>query len=132
MHMSVSKRAGSTSRLPAMVLAAACGVGLLLPATVNTATAIEPAVVETTANKLTPEGVLPARSEQREPGGKPGAEASPSQAAVRKASASGPVVSAQLLRALLSDPAVKAYIGTAENAWDFTQPESIPGFARLP
>jgi hypothetical protein len=130
MHMSVSKRAASTRRLPAMVLAAACGVGLLLPATVNTATAIEPAVVETTANKLTPSDVLPTRSEQHEPGAMPGAEASPSQATVLEAS--GPVVSAQVLRALLSDPAIRTFVGTAENAWDFTQPESIPGFGRLP
>jgi hypothetical protein len=40
--------------------------------------------------------------------------------------------SADVLRALLSDPAVKSFVGITENAWDFSAPESIPGFGTLP
>jgi hypothetical protein len=126
MHMSVSKRAASARRLPATVLAAALG---LLLAAANTATAIEPARTEAAAAaEPAPQDVLPPRSDQREPG----AEARPTQTTTQETSASGPVVSAQALAALLSDPAIRTFVGIAENAWDFTRPETIPGFARLP
>ena len=36
------------------------------------------------------------------------------------------------IRALLADPAVKNFIGLSENAWDFTDPSSVPGFGPLP
>jgi Protein of unknown function (DUF3306) len=45
-----------------------------------------------------------------------------------------PGVPAELTRAALrrvwaADPAIRDFVGLAENAWDFTAPETIPGFA---
>jgi hypothetical protein len=36
-----------------------------------------------------------------------------------------------LRRAWASDPAIRDFIGIAENQWDFNDPESIPGFGLL-
>jgi len=36
---------------------------------------------------------------------------------------------AALRRAWNSDPAIRDFIGLSENAWDFTAPEGVPGFA---
>lgn len=38
---------------------------------------------------------------------------------------------AALRRAWNSDPAIRDFIGLAENQWDFTNPDSIPGFGSL-
>jgi hypothetical protein len=38
---------------------------------------------------------------------------------------------AALRRVWLADPAIRNFIGIAENQWDFTKPESIPGFGSL-
>ncbi len=38
---------------------------------------------------------------------------------------------AALRRAWSADPAIRDFIGLSENAWDFTKPESIPGFGGL-
>ena len=38
---------------------------------------------------------------------------------------------AALRRAWVSDPAIRDFIGIAENQWDFTDPTAIPGFGRL-
>ena|SRR5438105_1137432 len=38
---------------------------------------------------------------------------------------------AALRRAWVSDPAIRDFIGIAENQWDFTNPTSIPGFGPL-
>jgi hypothetical protein len=38
---------------------------------------------------------------------------------------------AALRRAWSADPAIRNYIGPAENAWDFTAPDSMPGFGDL-
>jgi Protein of unknown function (DUF3306) len=35
---------------------------------------------------------------------------------------------AALRRAWAADPAIRDFVGLAENAWDFTAPETIPGF----
>ena len=35
---------------------------------------------------------------------------------------------AALRRAWLADPAIRDFVGLAENAWDFTAPETVPGF----
>ena len=35
---------------------------------------------------------------------------------------------AALRRAWVADPAIRDFIGLAENAWDFTAPDTIPGF----
>ncbi len=45
-------------------------------------------------------------------------------------------VPAELTRAALrrvwtSDPAIRDFIGLAENAWDFTDPDAMPGFGPL-
>jgi hypothetical protein len=38
---------------------------------------------------------------------------------------------AALRRAWLSDPAIRDFIGIAENQWDFTDPTAMPGFGPL-
>jgi hypothetical protein len=38
---------------------------------------------------------------------------------------------AALRRAWLSDPAIRDFIGLAENQWDFTNPDTVPGFGSL-
>ena len=38
---------------------------------------------------------------------------------------------AALRRAWLSDPAIRDFVGIAENQWDFTNPTTIPGFGPL-
>ena len=39
---------------------------------------------------------------------------------------------AALRRAWVSDPAIRDFIGIAENQWDFNDPDAIPGFGVLP
>jgi hypothetical protein len=39
--------------------------------------------------------------------------------------------SAALRRAWAADPAIRDFVGLAENAWDFTDPNAIPGFGAL-
>jgi Protein of unknown function (DUF3306) len=36
-----------------------------------------------------------------------------------------------LRRAWATDPAIRDFVGLAENAWDFTAPEGVPGFGAL-
>ena len=38
---------------------------------------------------------------------------------------------AALRRAWVSDPAIRDFIGLAENQWDFTKPDGVPGFGSL-
>lgn len=38
---------------------------------------------------------------------------------------------AALRRAWSADPAIRDFVGLAENAWDFTDPEAMPGFGEL-
>jgi hypothetical protein len=38
---------------------------------------------------------------------------------------------AALRRAWVSDPAIRDFVGLAENQWDFTKPGSVPGFGPL-
>jgi len=38
---------------------------------------------------------------------------------------------AALRRLWLSDPAIRDFIGIPENQWDFTKPDSVPGFGSL-
>jgi Protein of unknown function (DUF3306) len=38
---------------------------------------------------------------------------------------------AALRRAWLTDPAIRDFVGLAENQWDFTKPDSVPGFGSL-
>jgi hypothetical protein len=35
-------------------------------------------------------------------------------------------------RVLWADPAIKDFVGSSENNWDFTKPDEIPGFGSLP
>ena len=39
---------------------------------------------------------------------------------------------AALRRVWVADPAIRDFVGLAENDWDFTKPDSIPGFGELP
>jgi hypothetical protein len=41
------------------------------------------------------------------------------------------LMTAALRRAWTTDPAIRDFIGIAENQWDFTDPASIPGFGAL-
>jgi hypothetical protein len=38
---------------------------------------------------------------------------------------------AALRRAWVADPAIRDFVGIAENQWDFTAPEALPGFGAL-
>ena len=38
---------------------------------------------------------------------------------------------AALRRAWAADPAIRAFVGVAENAWDFTAPDAVAGFGPL-
>lgn len=38
---------------------------------------------------------------------------------------------AALRRAWTADPAIRDFVGLAENAWDFTAPDGVPGFGTL-
>lgn len=38
---------------------------------------------------------------------------------------------AALRRVWVSDPTIRDFVGIAENQWDFTQPDSVPGFGSL-
>jgi hypothetical protein len=131
MHMSLAKPAASMRRL-AVVLAAAGGLGLLLRAAVDPAQPIERAAVQPTPAKGTPSDALPSTEIAK---GVQSAELpeGTSSAAAGESPRSGPgPVSPQALSVLLADPDVRSFVGTAENAWDFTRPETIPGFGRLP
>jgi hypothetical protein len=131
MHMSLAKPAPSMRRL-AMALAAAGGLGILLPAAVDRVQALEPPAVHSMPAKSAPNDALPSPivGKGLQPGELPNGT---SLAAVPEAPRSGPEpVSPQVLSALLADPDVRSFVGTAENAWDFTRPETIPGFGRTP
>ena len=39
---------------------------------------------------------------------------------------------AALRRAWAADPAIRDFVGLAENAWDFTDPKAMPGFGDIP
>lgn len=39
---------------------------------------------------------------------------------------------AALRRAWVADPAIRDFVGLAENSWDFTDPAAIPGFGEIP
>jgi hypothetical protein len=44
----------------------------------------------------------------------------------------GELTRAALRRAWSADPAIRDFVGLAENAWDFTDPTAMPGFGELP
>jgi hypothetical protein len=35
-------------------------------------------------------------------------------------------------RVLWADPAIKDFVGLSENGWDFSKPDTIPGFGSMP
>lgn len=43
----------------------------------------------------------------------------------------GEVTRAALRRAWVTDPTIRDFIGLAENQWDFTRPDGVPGFGSL-
>lgn len=65
----------------------------------------------------------------------PARQAGAQTVAVSQVEAAAPAprrtVSAAEMRALLADPAVRDFKGLAENAWDFTDPNGVPGFAPI-
>jgi len=117
-----------------MALAAVWGVGLLLPTAADRASAaerVEAMPAKTAAQRPLQDRLPPTVGVRHDPNAVLGAEVGPSEVGDAIASGPGPI-SAEVLRALLSDPAIRTFVGTAENAWDFTAPESIPGFGRTP
>lgn len=48
-----------------------------------------------------------------------------------KSGAPAKLTEAALRRAWVSDPAIRDFVGIAENQWDFTNPTTIPGFGPL-
>jgi hypothetical protein len=48
-----------------------------------------------------------------------------------KAGVPADMTRAALRRAWATDPAIRDFVGLAENAWDFTAPDAIPGFGPL-
>ena len=49
---------------------------------------------------------------------------------IRPSSSSCPYIAR--VCALIADPAIRAFVGLAENAWDFTAPGGVPGFEAMP
>jgi hypothetical protein len=43
----------------------------------------------------------------------------------------GEISRAALRRAWVTDPAIRDFVGLAENQWDFTKPDGVPGFGAL-
>jgi hypothetical protein len=43
----------------------------------------------------------------------------------------GEIARAALRRAWVTDPAIRDFVGLAENQWDFTKPDGVPGFGAL-
>jgi hypothetical protein len=43
----------------------------------------------------------------------------------------GEISRAALRRAWVTDPAIRDFVGIAENQWDFTKPDGVPGFGAL-
>jgi hypothetical protein len=41
------------------------------------------------------------------------------------------IVRAALRRVWVTDPAIRDFVGLAENQWDFTRPDGVPGFGSL-
>ena len=101
---------------------------------------VEPSAVEKATEDVSPpraEGASPARAGD-EPAvdlaALPPIESITATTDVRAFLARG--VPAQLTRAALrrawaSDPAIRDFVGLAENAWDFTAPDAMPGFGPL-
>lgn len=48
-----------------------------------------------------------------------------------RAGVPGSLSNAALRRAWTADPAIRDFVGLAENSWDFTAPDSMPGFGPL-
>lgn len=34
----------------------------------------------------------------------------------------------EVIRSLTNDPKIRDFVGPSENAWDFSKPDSVPGF----
>jgi hypothetical protein len=34
----------------------------------------------------------------------------------------------EIIRSLMNDPKIRDFVTPSENAWDFTKPDSVPGF----
>lgn len=86
------------------------------------------------AEDTSPASAVAPASEAFDPASLPPIESIASGTDIRAFLQSG--VPAELTRAALrrvwaSDPAIRDFIGIAENQWDFTDPASIPGFGPL-
>jgi hypothetical protein len=38
----------------------------------------------------------------------------------------------EIIRSIVQDPEIKNFVGPSENAWDFSNPNGVPGFAAMP
>lgn len=81
-----------------------------------------------------PELPSPRQSEPFDPTTLPPLESITSASDVRAFLAPGvpeELARAALRRAWIADPAIRNFIGLAENQWDFTKPDGVPGFGSL-
>lgn len=95
-----------------------------------------PAIAETAAtpSTTTPEATMPAPAAAFDPKTLPPLETITATSDIR--AFLGPGVPAELTRAALrrawsADPAIRDFIGIAENQWDFTASDAMPGFGPL-
>jgi hypothetical protein len=51
--------------------------------------------------------------------------------AVRVTEATPRTITADEIRALIEDPAIRHAVGLSENAWDFSVPDGVPGFGPI-
>jgi hypothetical protein len=98
-------------------------------------TASEPAVSGTSLPSASPEaGADAATAEPFDPASLPSIEsivADTDIGAFLRSGVPAELTRAALRRAWASDPAIRDFIGIAENQWDFNDPDGIPGFGPL-
>lgn len=118
---------GQCSRWPAILLASPVGllVAMIVLTELRTST---PSVREAAASVPSTVAALP--PDRTTPATPVPADAGTVRADGPTEAAREPrrVVSAGELQALISDPAIRAFTGLSENAWDFSRPAGIPGF----
>src|SRR5215210_7737101 len=80
------------------------------------------------------QGETQAHSQALDPASMPPLESITAETAIRGYFAPGvpgELVRAALRRVWSADPAIRDFVGLAENAWDFNAPETIPGFGPI-
>jgi len=112
---------------PAILLASPLGL-LIAMIVVSEIRTNAPAVVDAGAAGIVS---MPEPLARPQPVAVPAAIGGPALGTTRPATESvreGRTVPAATLQALVADPSVRDFQGLSENSWDFSKPESIPGF----